>query len=194
MSLLRVVTVFDQDSAVLRQKARKIKRFGPELAKLAQDMLETMHASNGIGLAAPQVGLSIRLFVVEIPQEEGNPQSGKPYVFVNPKIIRKSHEEVLGEEGCLSIPGIYGDVWRAAEVIVRAQDPYGKEFKMRARDLLARVILHEYDHLEGILFIDYIGDPAQLRQYVEKDGELVAQPARFPAHLIRPRREPVPVR
>ncbi len=186
MAVLRIVTVFDEDSAVLRQKAKKVRRFGPELEKLAQDMIETMREAHGIGLAAPQVGLAIRMFVAELPEDEEDPQSGRVYVLVNPKIIKASREEVEAEEGCLSIPGIYGDVWRSEEVVVRAQDTSGKEFRIRARGLLARVFQHEIDHLDGVLFPDRMEDPTNLRRYVEKDGELVTEPATLPPQVLVP--------
>lgn len=186
MSLLRIVVLGDEDDAILRQRARKVKRFGPHLEKLAQDMIETMRENHGVGLAAPQIGLPLRLFVAEIPEDEEDPQSGQVYVLVNPKIIKASREEVEGEEGCLSVPGIYGDVWRAEEVVVRAQDTSGRGFRLRARGLLARVIQHEVDHLEGILFIDRVEDPTKFRRYVEQDGELVAEPVDIPSELMMP--------
>lgn len=193
MALLRIVTVFDSDAEVLRQKARKVKRFGPELERLANDMLETMRDAYGVGLAAPQVGLPIRLFVAEVPADmEDEPHAGESYVFVNPKIVKVGREEVEREEGCLSIPGIYGDVWRPDEVVVRAQDVKGNTFRLRARGFLARIILHENDHLDGILFVDRVDDPTTLHRYEEQeDGEVVAVPVDFPRHLIRPLRKPV---
>jgi len=196
MTLLRIVTVFDSDADVLRQKARKVKRFSPDLERLANDMLETMRDAHGVGLAAPQVGLPIRLFVAEVPKDmEDEPHAGESYIFVNPKIVKVGREEVEREEGCLSIPGIYGDVWRPDEVVVRAQDVKGNTFRLRARGFLARIILHEYDHLEGILFVDRVEDPATLRTYEEQeDGEMVAVPVDFPRHLIRPLSEPVLMR
>ncbi len=184
MAVRRVVTIFDADSGVLRQKARRIRRFGRDLAALAEDMVETMRAANGVGLAAPQIGLPIRIFVAEIPKEEDDPQSGRVYIMVNPKIVKASRTQVKGEEGCLSIPGIYGDVWRAEEVVVRAQDPYGKEFRIRAKGFLARVFQHEIDHLEGILFIDRLEDPTALWTYKEQDGEWVTEPVALdPIHF-----------
>ncbi len=196
MTVLRIVTVFDSDAEVLRQKARKVKRFGPDLERLANEMLETMRDAHGVGLAAPQVGLPVRLFVAEVPEDmEDEPHAGESYIFVNPKIIKVGREEVEREEGCLSIPGIYGDVWRPDEVVVRAQDAKGNTFRLRARGFLARIILHEYDHLEGILFVDRVEDPATLRTYEEQeDGEMVAVPVDFPRHLIRPLSEPVLIR
>jgi len=175
MSLRRIVTISDADSAVLRQRTRKVRSFGAELEALANDMLETMRESYGLGLAAPQVGLPMRMFVAEVPLDEEEPEETKAYVFVNPKIIKASRQEVQREEGCLSIPGIYGQIWRADEVVVKAQDPHGKEFRLRARGLLARVIQHEVDHLDGILFVDRVAEEDGLYRYVEKDEELVTE-------------------
>ena len=163
MGALRIITIFDEDASVLRQPARKVKRFGPELQRLVDEMIETMREAGGVGLAAPQVGVPLRVFVAELPEDEEDPQSGRVYVLVNPKIIKASLEEVEGEEGCLSIPGIYGDVWRAEEVVVRAQDVNGKEIRLRAKGFLARIFQHEIDHLNGILFIDRVQDRTALR-------------------------------
>jgi peptide deformylase len=118
-----------------------------ELRRLSDDMFETMHAAKGIGLAAPQVGRSERLAVIDI---ENN-----PIVVVNPEIIL-TEGSVRGEEGCLSIPEVFGDVDRAARVTVRALDRDGQPFELEANDLLARCLQHEIDHLHGKLFIDYL--------------------------------------
>ncbi len=191
MGALRIITIFDEDASVLRQPARKVKRFGPELQRLVDEMIETMREAGGVGLAAPQVGVPLRVFVAELPEDEEDPQSGRVYVLVNPKIIKASLEEVEGEEGCLSIPGIYGDVWRAEEVVVRAQDVNGKEIRLRAKGFLARIFQHEIDHLNGILFIDRVQDRTALRTYVQKDEEWVAEPVTLAAHYFRPLPSPV---
>jgi len=191
MAVLRIVTIFDDDAAVLRQPARKVKRFGPELRQLVEDMIETMRKAGGVGLAAPQVGIPLRVFVAELPEDEENPQSGRVYVLVNPKIVKTSVTEVEGEEGCLSIPGIYGDVWRAEEVVVRAQDVNGKDIRVRAKGYLARIFQHEIDHLNGILFIDRVQDRGALRTYVKKDDEWVAEPISLEARYFRPLPSPV---
>jgi peptide deformylase len=157
---------------VLRAKAKKIRTVDDEVRELASDMVETMRAAHGIGLAAPQVNVSKQLIVVELPKEykDVEPLSGKPLVFVNPEIIKSSKEEVAGDEGCLSIPGYVGEVWRSKWIVVRAQDLKGKQFRLKARDLLARVIQHEIDHLHGVLFIDRVESPDKLWK-VEDGGK-----------------------
>jgi peptide deformylase len=150
----------------LRQKARKVRTFGPPLERLVEDMLETMRDEPGIGLAANQIGVPQRVIVVELPKDEEDPQSGRTYAVVNPKIARASREQEEMEEGCLSVPGLVGDVWRSKEVTVKGQDVQGKRIRIKARDLLARVFQHEIDHLNGVLFIDRIDDPEKIRPIV----------------------------
>ena len=123
----------------LRQKSKKVRVFGPSLQNLIDDMLETLHEANGLGLAAPQVDTLERVIVVELPEDEEDPQSGRVFALVNPEIIRAEGEEE-GEEGCLSIPGWYGDVKRAVFVTVKAQDSKGKWIRVKGRGLLARVL------------------------------------------------------
>lgn len=127
-----------------------------ELSTLAQQMIETMHAAKGIGLAGPQVGRMDRLFVVHVPDDE-------PRVFINPRITAVSPDEGLYEEGCLSIPGVYADVKRPLEVTVEAWDETGAFFQLDANNILARVIQHEYDHLEGVLFFEHLSRRKQER-------------------------------
>ncbi|MFQ5611003.1 MAG: peptide deformylase [Anaerolineae bacterium] len=153
----------------LRDKAKKVKQFGPRLKQLADDMLETMHAAHGVGLAGPQIGVLQRIFVAELPKNEDDNQSGKPYVLINPEIVRASHEMEEGEEGCLSIPTWYGLVNRHTWVQVKARDVRGKAFKIKVEGLLARVFQHEIDHLNGVLFIDYIDDEEKLWQVLPEE-------------------------
>jgi peptide deformylase len=134
---------------ILRQQTKPVAAVTDELRRLIDDMFETMHAAKGIGLAAPQVGRSERIAVVDV---EGGKQ---PYALVNPEIISREGS-VKGEEGCLSIPDIFGDVERAQSVVVRAMDRDGKTFDVQGADLLARCFQHEIDHLDGKLFIDYL--------------------------------------
>ncbi len=161
MAVREIVLIGDP---VLRAQSKKVHSFDSELHTLVDDMIETMRVAYGIGLAAPQVGISKQVIVVELPEEykEVEPLSGKPLVFINPEIIKSSREEVAGEEGCLSIPGYVGEVWRAKWIVVRAQDRNGKRFRLKAKDLLARAIQHEIDHLHGTLFIDRIESPDKL--------------------------------
>jgi peptide deformylase len=172
----------------LRQKAKRVKQFGPALKALADDMLETMHQANGVGLAAPQIGLLQRLFVAYLPEDEEDPQSGKPYVLVNPEVVKACRSRVEGEEGCLSIPTWYGLVSRPEWVLVKAQDTSGKSVRIKAEGFLARVFLHEMDHLEGVLFVDRVDNadklwqvkPESMRQgeqQVEEGQETSLEPA-----------------
>jgi peptide deformylase len=153
----------------LRDKAKRVKQFGPPLRALAEDMLETMHEAYGIGLAAPQIGLLQRMFVAQLPEDEDDPQSGKPFVLINPELVKTSGNEIEGEEGCLSIPTWYGLVWRPEWAVVKAQDADGKPIRIKAKGLLARVFLHEMDHLDGVLFVDRVEDPEKLWQAKPED-------------------------
>lgn len=135
----------------LRQKATPIADIDAAAAALARDMIDTMRAGRGIGLAGPQVGVKSRIFVVQIDDDV-------PRVFINPSIIQTSPELAEYEEGCLSIPAMYADVVRPQAVRVQAWNERGRPFTVDAEGLLARVIQHEYDHLEGTLFIDRLSD------------------------------------
>jgi peptide deformylase len=133
---------------ILRQDTRPVDTITDELRQLVNDMFETMHAADGIGLAAPQVGRTERLAVVEVDDTR--------VVLINPEITERSAETDKREEGCLSIPEIYGDVVRPSAVTVRALDIDGQPFELRAEGMLARCIQHEIDHLDGKLFLDYL--------------------------------------
>jgi peptide deformylase len=132
---------------ILRTPTRIVDDVTPELRRLVEDMFETMYAAKGIGLAAPQVGRSERLSVIDVDSQR--------IVLINPEIL-EAEGKTKGEEGCLSIPEIYGDVERAARVVVRAVGIDGKPFEVEGRDLLSRCLQHEIDHLHGRLFIDYL--------------------------------------
>jgi peptide deformylase len=155
----------------LRQKAKKVTHFKAGLKQLAADMLETMRCHEGVGLAGPQIGVMQRIFVAEIPASRGegdepHPQSGQSYVLLNPEIIKSSTEMAEGQEGCLSIPNLLGLVDRPEWLVVKAQDVNGRKFKLKADGLLARIFMHEIDHLNGVLFIDHITDPEKIWQVV----------------------------
>jgi peptide deformylase len=134
-------------SPILRQETQPVAAVTDEHRRLIDDMFETMYAAKGIGLAAPQVGRLERIAVVDVDDQ--------PLAIVNPEILRREGT-VKGEEGCLSIPEVYGDVERAARVVVRALDREGRAFEIEANDLLSRCLQHEIDHLHGKLFIDYL--------------------------------------
>jgi peptide deformylase len=151
MAVREIVTLPDD---VLRRKARKVKDFGPELQTLIDDMVETMRVAPGVGLAAPQVGISQRIIVVEFGDEEDEEAPTKLYMVVNPEVSRFSNELVNGVEGCLSIPGFMGEVERSESVTVKGQNRHGKPFRLKAKGWLARIFQHEIDHVNGILYID----------------------------------------
>ncbi len=137
---------------VLREKAKPITEFNSSLEQLIEDMAETMYQAKGLGLAANQVGELLRIFVLDLKQREGNPEL---LVFINPEIV-SSEGELYEEEGCLSIPGYAAKIKRKAKVLVKALDRTGKPFEMELEGLGARAIQHEIDHLNGILYIDYL--------------------------------------
>jgi peptide deformylase len=154
---------------ILRQQAKKIHRFDTSLPKLVHDMFETMHANDGVGLAAPQIGLSMRLFIVEGTERETN-QYFK-LAMANPEIV-KSEGEQIGMDGCLSIPGYYAvNVQRAARVVVKGQDLHGKPMRVSAQGYFAWALQHEIDHLDGILYLDHLNDPEDLRKVHEDTVE-----------------------
>lgn len=152
MTIREIVTL---PNKILRQKARKVTSFDAELQTLIDDMVDTMRAAPGVGLAAPQVDVPLRVIVVEFsedPEDEETPP--KLYTLVNPEIARASAEEELGTEGCLSIPGIVGDVERPLTVTVKGFNRRGQSVKIKAGGWLARIFQHEVDHLNGVLFVD----------------------------------------
>jgi peptide deformylase len=160
MTIRKIITT---ENPILRQKAKKIHRFDPSLQKLVDDMFETMHVANGVGLAAPQIAQSIRVFVAEFEDRR--------VVIFNPEIIKAEGEE-LGTEGCLSIPGYVGEnIRRATKVVVKGQDVRGKNIRVTAEGWLARILQHEIDHLDGILFTDRLDRPEDLREVSEDDYE-----------------------
>ena len=166
MSLRKILTM---DYPVLRTKAKKISRFDPWLDRLVQDMWETMREAPGVGLAAPQIGESVRVLVAEYEENK--------VALVNPEIVKTSEDRELATEGCLSIPGYVGDnVPRSLAVTVKARDPKGKEVRIKAEGWFARILQHEIDHLNGVLYIDLI-DPKDVRPVSEdeivNEGEVI---------------------
>lgn len=138
---------------VLRRRADPVREVTPEIRDLIEAMFVTMVVEEGVGLAAPQVGRSLRVFVIDL-EDEGLPRVRQ--AFVNPVMVERTGE-IVGEEGCLSIPSLRADVKRAARVVVDALDADGKPFRMEAEGLVARALQHEQDHLDGILFLDRLG-------------------------------------
>jgi peptide deformylase len=145
-------TILEFPDPRLRTKAEPVTRFDPALGTLIDDMLETMYAAPGIGLAATQVDVHKRVLVIDISEARND-----PLVLINPEILSREGE-ASGEEGCLSVPGIFDDIKRAAKIRLRAQDKTGGTFEHDYEDMLAVCVQHEMDHLEGKLFVDYLSD------------------------------------
>lgn len=157
MSLLPITLYGDK---ILRKKVDQVTKITDNTIELIRYMFDTMHNANGIGLAANQVGLNKSIFVVDISPVEGY-EKYKPLVMINPKIVNRSDEKVGIEEGCLSIPDVRAEIIRPKEITIKYQDANLDEQQLDADDLLARVLQHEFDHLQGILFTDLISDEAR---------------------------------
>jgi peptide deformylase len=152
MAVREIITLPHQ---TLRRKARKVTDFGPDLQILIDEMVETMRQAPGVGLAAPQVNVGLRVIVVEYPEKDDEEDApAKLFMLVNPEITRFSNEKEVGTEGCLSIPGFLGDVDRAHSVSVKGFNRRGQPVKIKANGWLARIFQHEIDHLDGVLFVD----------------------------------------
>jgi peptide deformylase len=152
---------------VLRQPAKRIAKVDDSTRKLARDMLQTMYSSNGIGLAAPQVAVNKQLIVIDIEHEKPEIPA---IVLINPQIVGFGSEICAFEEGCLSIPGVYLDVHRPKTIEVTYKDEWGKPQKLKADGLLARVIQHEIDHLQGVMFVDRVENGLALDEALTKEG------------------------
>ncbi|MFP3948524.1 MAG: peptide deformylase [Gemmatimonadota bacterium] len=166
-------------SEALRLPGEEITAFDEELAALVEDMFETMYHAEGIGLAAPQIGVALRVFVVDIPGEETE-EGGEGFraALVNPEIAALSEETEKAPEGCLSIPGLEGVVERPASVVMKGLDPAGEPIRVEATGLVARALQHELDHLDGILFLDRLGPLKRkmlLKKWRKTQGERVTE-------------------
>ena len=152
MTIREIITL---PGPVLRRKARAVSKFDDDLQTLIDDMIETMRAAPGVGLAAPQVGVPQRVIVVEYPEDDKNEESPKKlYAMINPEIVKPSHETVLSIEGCLSVPGLVGEVERSVEITVKGFNRRGQPMRVRVKDWMARIFQHEIDHLNGVVFTD----------------------------------------
>ncbi len=175
MAVLEIATY---GNPVLRKEAEEVTKIDGEIIEIIENMKETLITQNGVGLAAPQVGISKKIFIVDLPQEKGS----RRMVLLNPKIIFYSKDKVTAEEGCLSFPGIWGNVERSLKVRVKATLLSGKKTVIEGEGMFARVLQHEIDHLEGKLFIDYFSEEDKeknkekleelLRQNKEKFGKI----------------------
>lgn len=163
MSIKKVLRFGDP---FLREKAKDVHKVSKKIQELVTDLLDTMYACNGVGLAAPQIGVGYRVFVVDVSSGD---EPLNPIVFINPKIIKKTGA-TISREGCLSFPDAFTDVRRYANVMIKAMDRKGRSFILEVKDgtLLARAIQHEYDHLDGILFIDHAINRFEAEEELEK--------------------------
>jgi peptide deformylase len=160
MAVRPIIT--DQEHRTLRGKAKRVPRVDASLRKLIDDMVDTVRAAPGVGLAAPQVGVPLRVVVVDY--------EGRLYVVLNPEVVKMGQETVTDEEGCLSAPHWQGPVARATSLTVKGRDRDWKEVRIKAEGWLARIFQHELDHLEGVLFLDKVEDRAQIR-WVEPEAD-----------------------
>ena len=164
--------ILTEPDPILRKKCEPLEKVDSETKKLMDDMLETMYAAPGIGLAAVQVGILKRLVVIDISKEE---EKKKPIFLINPQIIHQSEKTSVYEEGCLSLPGQFAEIERPAECSIKYIDYDGKEKELKSDGLLATCIQHEVDHLNGILFIDYLSKLKKdmiIKKLVKKKKEI----------------------
>jgi len=150
------------DDSVLRQKAKRVPRVDSSIQRLIDGMVETMQQVSGVGLAAPQVGVSLRVVVLRMPGEE-------PIAIINPEMVKRTGEREVSE-GCLSVPGYVGEIKRSVSVTVKGWDRHGKAIRIKATNLMAQVLEHELDHLNGILYIDHIESQDKLHK-IEPEAE-----------------------
>ncbi|MCL0094411.1 peptide deformylase [Dehalococcoidales bacterium] len=153
---MAVVPIRLYPDPILKQKSKQVRIIDSSIQKLIDDMLETMHSASGVGLAAPQLGTLLRVIVIGIPGRED-------IVLINPEVVWRKGERLV-EEGCLSLPGYIGQVRRAVSVKVKGRDQNGKEMQIKGNELLAQVLEHEIDHLNGVLYIDYLDSMDKLRK------------------------------
>jgi peptide deformylase len=163
MAIRRILTA---EEPILRQRTKKVTQFDASLHRLLGDLLETMRDAPGVGLAANQVGVPLQVAVIEL--------DGKITELVNPQIVKTSGE-IVDWEGCLSIPGYVAEVGRSAKVTVKARDRNGKEFRVKGEELFARALQHEIDHLNGVLYIDYLESLEELVRLSDRPSEVEEQ-------------------
>ncbi len=161
---MAIISIRALPDPILRQKSKRVRAIDSSILKLIGNMSETMRAASGVGLAAPQVGIPLRVIVIGIPEEED-------IVLINPEIVRRAGERLV-DEGCLSIPGYVGQIKRAESVTVKGRDQNGKEIRIKASELLAQALEHEIDHLNGVLYIDHVDNVDKLRRADQLEAEL----------------------
>lgn len=165
---MAVLPVLPWPNPFLRKRAQPVEAFDADLAQIVADMTETMAAEDGVGLAATQVGIDLRLLLIDPYAFEGDDGRGKPpFVVANPEVVWESDEKLMGEEGCLSFPGVFIQVSRPEKVRIRAQDASGAFYELEGEGLGARAILHEIDHLDGVVMVDHVSQ-LQKRRALKK--------------------------
>lgn len=168
---LRTIVKVDDDNPVLRGRAQTVPGVSRRIRDLMDDMVETMRDAEGVGLAAPQVGLDLQVIVVEVPEDLEEPDGPKRlWTLANPRIVARSEAMEEGREACLSIPDLFGDVPRHVDIVVEAVDRFGRTQRLELSGFEARVFQHEIDHLDGILYPDRVSGPDKL-YYLEEDAE-----------------------
>jgi peptide deformylase len=161
---MAVLTIRVLGDPVLRRKAGRVAKIDASIQKLIDDMIDTMRAARGVGLAAPQVGRPLRIIVIGVPPPEADPprvEEREVIVLINPQIVRRSGQRQV-EEGCLSVPGYWAELTRSVKVVARGLDREGREVRIKGEDLLAQALEHEFDHINGVLYIDYLESLDQL--------------------------------
>ena len=159
---MAIRTIRHLPDPVLRQKAKRVSTIDSSIQRLIDDMVETMQQANGVGLAAPQVGVSLRVVVIRMPDEE-------PITIINPKMVKRAGEREV-TEGCLSVPGYAGEIKRSISVTVKGQNRQGKAIRLKTTGLMAQALEHELDHLNGILYVDHIESQDKLHK-IEPEAE-----------------------
>ncbi len=168
---MAILTIRVIPDPVLRQRSKRVRTLDGSVQKLVSNMLETMHSAGGVGLAAPQVGVPLRVIVIGTPGKED-------IALINPQIVRRTGERLV-TEGCLSIPGYVGEIKRAESVKVKGRDQSGKEIRIKANELLAEALEHEIDHLNGVLYIDHLESMDKLRKLELEEAKLESEEAKL---------------
>ena len=159
---MAVLPILPADSARVRQRSKRVTSIDGSVLRLVDDMVDTMRDAPGVGLAAIQIGVPLRVVVIEVPEQD-------PMVLINPQVVKRSGEREV-DEGCLCLPGYRGKLRRSVSVTVKGKDIQGKEVRIKAEGLLAQALEHEIDHLNGVLYIDHLESPDQLHR-IEEPGE-----------------------
>jgi peptide deformylase len=178
---LTALTIRVLGDPVLRRKAGRVAKIDASIQKLIDDMIDTMRAAGGVGLAAPQVGRPLRVVVIELPPSEADPPraEGEVIVLINPQIVRRSGQRQV-TEGCLSVPGYWAELTRSVKVVAKGLNRQGREVRIKGEDLLAQALEHEVDHINGVLYIDHLESLDQLVKIEpeREEGSGPSEPAR----------------